>query len=124
MVSRKDRLHSLKSHYHCMFSVLTCIVKMCYQWGCVCEIKRDFTSNNFLCFPFCLFHLMTWPESSKSYAHQRETTGSSNDSIQLRTFPKSERSGSVVECLTRDRRFEPHRRHCVVILEQDTFILA
>ena len=27
-----------------------------------------------------------------------------------------ERSGSVVECLTRDRGFEPHRRHCVVSL--------
>ena len=38
-----------------------------------------------------------------------------------------ERSGSVVECLTRDRGgrgFEPHRRHCVVVLEQDKFILA
>ena len=38
-----------------------------------------------------------------------------------------ERSGSVVECLTRDRRaagLEPHQRHCVVVLEQDTFILA
>ena len=35
-------------------------------------------------------------------------------------------SGSVVECLTRDRRlgFKPHLRHCVVVLEQDTFILA
>ena len=33
-------------------------------------------------------------------------------------------SGSVVECLPRDRGFEPHRRHCVVVLEQDTFILA
>ena len=33
-----------------------------------------------------------------------------------------ERSGSVVECL--GRGFEPHRRHCVVVLEQDTFILA
>ena len=33
----------------------------------------------------------------------------------------------MVECLTRDRGavgFEPHRRHCVVVLEQDTFILA
>ena len=42
-------------------------------------------------------------------------------------FCKRERSGSVVECLTRDREvagFEPHRRHCVVVLEQDTFILA
>ena len=35
-----------------------------------------------------------------------------------------ERSGSVVECLTPDRGFEPHRRHCDVVLEQDKFILA
>ena len=38
-----------------------------------------------------------------------------------------ERSGSVVECLTRDRRVAGSsltRRHCVVVLEQDTFILA
>ena len=35
------------------------------------------------------------------------------------------RSGSVVNCLTREGpRLEPHRRHCVVVLEQDTFILA
>ena len=35
-----------------------------------------------------------------------------------------ERSGSMVECLTRDREaagFEPHRRHCIVVFEQDTF---
>ena len=39
-----------------------------------------------------------------------------------------ERSGSVVECLPdsrpRGRGFEPHRRHCVMFPEQDTFILA
>ena len=38
-----------------------------------------------------------------------------------------ERSGSVVECLSRDRRAAgsmPHRCHFVVILEQDPFILA
>ena len=37
-----------------------------------------------------------------------------------------ERSGSVVECLTRDRRAAGSSlwRHCVVVLEQDTFILA
>ena len=36
------------------------------------------------------------------------------------------RSGSVEECLTWDRRAtcSSHRRHCVVVLEQDTFILA
>ena len=40
---------------------------------------------------------------------------------------ETERSGLVVECLTRKPRgrgFEPHRRHCVVVLERDTFILA
>ena len=37
---------------------------------------------------------------------------------------QGEGSGSVVECLTRDRRFEPQWRHCVAVLEQDTFILA
>ena len=35
-----------------------------------------------------------------------------------------ERSGPVVECLIQDRGFEPHRRHCLVVLEQDTFILV
>ena len=30
-----------------------------------------------------------------------------------------ERSGSLVECLTRDRGFEPHRRHCVVSLSKN-----
>ena len=64
---------------------------------------------------------------------------------QMLMLIQSGRSGSVVECLTRDlrfaggaqwlsgrvldsrpkgREFEPHRRHCVVVLEQDTFILA
>ena len=33
-------------------------------------------------------------------------------------------SGSVLDSRPRGREFEPHRRHCVVILEQDTFILA
>ena len=30
-----------------------------------------------------------------------------------------ERSGSVVECLTRDREAEPHRRHCVMYLSKN-----
>ena len=31
-----------------------------------------------------------------------------------------ERSGSVVECLTRGRGFKPPRRHCVVSLSKNT----
>ena len=33
-------------------------------------------------------------------------------------------SGWVLDSRPRGRGFEPHRRHCVVVLEQDTFILA
>ena len=33
-------------------------------------------------------------------------------------------SGRVLDSRLRGRGFEPHRRHCVVVLEQDTFILA
>ena len=33
-------------------------------------------------------------------------------------------SGRVFDLRPRGRRFEAHRRHCVVVLEQDTFILA
>ena len=35
------------------------------------------------------------------------------------TFHFWERSGSVVECC--GRGFEPHRRHCVVVLEKDIY---
>ena len=33
-------------------------------------------------------------------------------------------SGRVLDSRQRGRGFEPHRGHCVVVLEQDTFILA
>ena len=33
-------------------------------------------------------------------------------------------SGRVLDLRLRGGRFELHRRHCVVVLEQDTFILA
>ena len=33
-------------------------------------------------------------------------------------------SGRVLDLRPRGRWFEPHWRHCVVVLEQDTFILA
>ena len=35
-----------------------------------------------------------------------------------------ERSGRVFDSRPKGRGLEPHRRHCVVVLEQDTFILA
>ena len=38
--------------------------------------------------------------------------------------PLWERSGRVLDSIHRDREFQPHRRHCVLVLEQDTFILA
>ena len=33
-------------------------------------------------------------------------------------------SGRVLDSRPKGRGFEPHRRHCVVVVEQDTFILA
>ena len=33
-------------------------------------------------------------------------------------------SGRVLDSRPKGRGFEPQRRHCVVVLEQDTFILA
>ena len=33
-------------------------------------------------------------------------------------------SGRVLDSRLMGRGFEPHRRHCIVVLEQDTFILA
>ena len=33
-------------------------------------------------------------------------------------------SGRVLDSSPKGRGFEPHRGHCVVVLEQDTFILA
>ena len=33
-------------------------------------------------------------------------------------------SGRVLDSRPKGRGFEPHRRHCVVVLEPDTFILA
>ena len=35
-----------------------------------------------------------------------------------------ERSGRVFDSRPKGHGFEPQRRHCVVVLEQDTFILA
>ena len=33
-------------------------------------------------------------------------------------------NGRVLDSRPRGSGFQPHRRHCVVVLEQDTFILA
>ena len=33
-------------------------------------------------------------------------------------------SGRVLDSRPKGRGFEPHPRHCVVVLEQDTFIVA
>ena len=44
--------------------------------------------------------------------------------ILIRIQRVRERSGSVLDSRPKGRGFEPHRRHCVVVLEQDIFILA
>ena len=48
--------------------------------------------------------------------------------LRLHTVFLGERSGSdcgrVLDSRPKGGGFEPYRRHCVVVLEQDTFILA
>ena len=44
--------------------------------------------------------------------------------VDLDKLKSRERSGRVLDSRPKGRGFEPNRRHCVVVLEQDTFILA
>ena len=48
----------------------------------------------------------------------------SNTLINSLSQVRRELSGRVLDSRPRGRRFKPRRRHCVVVLEQDTFILA
>ena len=52
-----------------------------------------------------------------------------NESFQIHGMHKNVEgaqwlSGRVLDSRLRGRRFQPHRPHCVVVLEQDTFIIA
>ena len=57
---------------------------------------------------------------------QRHRPPKIQDEEDVRNFKvcSRERIGSVVECLTRVRGFEPHWHDYVVVLAQDTFTLA
>ena len=44
--------------------------------------------------------------------------------ISIHTMGAQRLSGRVLDSRPRDRGFEPHRCHCVVVLEQHTFTLA
>ena len=61
-------------------------------------------------------HLQMGSTRSKFYA------GPPDKSVYLRGAQWL--SGRVHDSRPRGRGFESHRRHCVVVLEQDTFILA
>ena len=46
------------------------------------------------------------------------------EEVSINMFRSRERSGSVLDSRLRVRGLKPHQHHCVVVLEQDTFILA
>ena len=50
--------------------------------------------------------------------------GSAADVIHMKCEGAQWLSGRVLDSRPRGRRFEPHLGHCVVVHEQDTFILA
>ena len=59
----------------------------------------------------------------------KSLTQSLNISVQLQLVITYKVGSAVAQCRVLDSRpkgsgFEPHRRHCVVVLEQETFILA
>ena len=47
-----------------------------------------------------------------------------SESLKARKLGAQLLSGRVLDSRPRGHGFEPHRHHCVVVLEQDTFILA
>ena len=55
----------------------------------------------------------------------RKATKQTNKQTNINVYQGAQwLSGSVLDSSPRDRGFKPHKRHCVVVLEQDTFILA
>ena len=66
----------------------------------------------------------------KYYWKEQPVTGFQHDNAQTHTFETVNQphlgvqwlSGRVLDSRPRGRRFEPHRRHCIVVLEQDTLI--
>ena len=89
----------------------------------------ELTVSNFMENPIGLqreipMAMMTF-ELSQSVMLQKMSAGDS----QVMTFKSQLEgaqwlSGRVLDSRLRGHGFKPHRRHCVVVLEQDTFILA
>ena len=77
------------------------------------EDKKGMLSS-FAC--FCC-HLLT---SFKIYLFKKFF----QENLQSQTLGAQWLSGRVLDSRPKGSGFEPHRRHCVVVLEQDTFILA
>ena len=63
---------------------------------------------------------------TESYMRPKEGKYSTKSLVPNHTVHSNERglSGRVLDSRPRGRGFEPHRHHCVVVLEQDTIILA
>ena len=58
------------------------------------------------------------------YAHTMITSATIFCSVDMYLGGAQWLSGRVLDSRPKGRGFEPHRRHCVVVLEKDTFILA
>ena len=62
--------------------------------------------------------------TNKQTNKQTNTTATTTITTTTTTKGAQWLSGRVFESRPRGRGFEPYRRHCVVVLEQDTFIQA
>ena len=92
------------------------------------HILRLLSNNNLHFAMVCIFHILTQDSSLHACAKLHLCTlAYVKDMNQLSVILNEGAqwlSGRVLDSRPKGSGFGPHRRHCVVVLEQDTFILA
>ena len=60
----------------------------------------------------------------QNYIPSTSSGDNNNTTMNISNMGAQWLSGRVLDSRKKGRGFEPHWRHCIVVLEQDTFILA
>ena len=112
----KHYLEFLSLHGGCIESTL---VKIPHCW------KSHVTAHIYLMF-FSGHSLGLHYQISNMWDHHNQPCAAENTPTRVAGFQKNteELSGRGLDSRLRGRGFEPHWHHCVVVLEQDAFILA
>ena len=100
----------------CKIVNTSCRVKRPRQTGQT-QIRLLLKKQSDQCLPCLLFRQAFWEFQDTKLTFYLRTEGEKCSGAQWL-------SDRVLDSRPRGRGFEPHWRHCVVVLEQDTFILA